>query len=286
MVSLERLRRLGVTDKQLAGWTARGLLRRAGPHSFVIGGSGDLWHRALAIALADVGVPGFIAGRSAARLYRIEGFEQDVVEVLVPFAARHRTTLGVVRSTRRTIPRSDTRTVDGLTALTPERLILDSPIFRFTRDELEQVIDGAIRRRLVSESRLRRRAEERHTRGVRGGRALIDALVDSGGESSLERRFLALVREAGLPRPTLQRTYRDGRRTLARVDFVFPNGLIVEVAGHATHSDRAHRNRDAERSNDLVLRAAPVLTFTYEHVTYRPAYVIHALRRAFGVLAS
>jgi hypothetical protein len=39
---------------------------------------------------------------------------------------------------------------------------------------------------------------------------LLEAMIDSGGESRLERWFLRLVRQAGIERPTLQKTFRDG----------------------------------------------------------------------------
>ena len=51
--------------------------------------------------------------------------------------------------------------------------------------------------------------------------AVQHALIDAGVESWLERRFLELIREAGLPRPECQVIFRDGSRTVARVDFLF-----------------------------------------------------------------
>ena len=54
--------------------------------------------------------------------------------------------------------------------LTPERMILDAPIFRFTKREVENAIDSAIRLRLVSEARLRERVVAEHIRtGISAG---------------------------------------------------------------------------------------------------------------------
>ena len=286
VISLDQLRRFGVTKRLLAGWVDRGLLVKAGPHSYLIGGSEPTWHRSLAIAAADLGRAALIDGRAAARLHRLDGFDDDVVEMLLPRHSRARVTQGVVRSTSRPLARGDARTVDGLPVVSVERLILDAPLFRFSREEIERAIDSATRQRLVPQASLRRRALQLHQSGYRRSRMLMEALVDAGGESFLERRFLAMVRAAGLPRPVTQRSFRRGNAVAARVDFIFPSGLIVEVAGHATHSARAHRTHDAERSNELALQDHRVLTFTYEHVMHHEAYVIATLRAALGQSAA
>jgi hypothetical protein len=50
----------------------------------------------------------------------------------------------------------------------------------------------------------------------------------------LERRFLALMREAGLPRPKTQAVQRRDSRHVARVDFLFEAfSIVVEVTGRA-----------------------------------------------------
>jgi hypothetical protein len=190
-----------------------------------------------------------------------------------------------VCSVRLPLSKADIINVQGFRCLTAERLILESPVFGFTRAETENAIDSAIRLRLVAEQRLRTRAIRDHRAGVNGSRLLIEALVDSGGESRLERWFLGLVREAGIARPMLQKTYRDGARTIARVDAFFPGGLVVEVAGHGTHASRRQRQVDEQRRTELTLRGLRVVTFTYEDVRDRPAWVIGRLREALAMAA-
>ena len=153
-------------------------------------------------------------------------------------------------------------------------------LFRFTTDEIHNSIDSAVRMRLVDEKRLRRRIVSDLSTNVRNRHALIDALVDSGGESALERRFLEIVRQARLPRPQLQRIYRSDTRTVARVDAEFANEMIIEVAGHGTHSTRVERQRDEQRRTELTLRGKRVITFTYDDVYGRPLWVLGTLRHA------
>lgn len=280
VVSLSQLERAGVSKSLRFHWIREGLLDRLGRQSFTVAGSDPTWMRSLTAGFLDLSGAGFVAGRSGARLQGLESFTGDEVELLVRRGSRGRSCSCTVRSTARPIDKQDLLTIDGLRVLRAERLILESPLFGFTRDETENAIDSAIRRRLLSEQRLRTRVVDRHSRGTNSGRILLDALVDSGGESRLERWFIRIVRDAGLPRPDLQKTFRSDSRVVARVDAFFPDDLVVELAGHGTHSSRSQRQRDAERHTELTLRGLKVLTFTYEDVRDRPGWVIARLRDA------
>jgi hypothetical protein len=90
-------------------------------------------------------------------------------------------------------------------------------------------------------------------RALSATRTVLDALlVDSGGHSILERRFLEVVRRAGLPRPATQVIHRRDGTTFARVDFLFEAfGVVVEVSGQLGHSTPGDRARDAQRRNEL-----------------------------------
>ncbi len=284
-VALGQVQRLGISSSLCGKWVKAGLLERSGPHSLVIAGSEPTWKRSLAAASFDVGGVGLVAGRSGARLLSLDGFAGDDVELLVERRYRGRASSGVIRSTSSSLSRGDTVRVDGFRVLRAERLIIESPRFGFTQAETENAIDSAIRLRLVSEQHLRTKVVAHHTSGLNGSRQLLDALVDTGGESRLERWFLRLVRLAGLPRPMLQKTFRDGTRTIARVDAFFPGGLVVEVAGHGTHSSRRHRQNDAQRQTELTLRGLRWITFTYTDIRDRPAWVVARLIEAIQMAA-
>jgi very-short-patch-repair endonuclease len=284
VISRQELGRFGVDASLRLKWARGGRLVELGEKSYALAGAPSTWKQSLAASLADVGECGVIAGRSAARLHGLDGFQDNSVELLVPRRSRNLTSRsGTVRSTAIEIGKRDATTIDGLRALRPERLILDGPLFDFDRAEIENAIDSAIRLRLVSEQRLRTRVVDGHRRGINGGRLLLDALVDTGGESRLERMFLRLVRLGNLDRPTMQRTYRSGSTVIARVDFEFPGGLIVEVNGFGYHSTRQQLQRDAARQSELVLRGRRVLTFTYNDVRYRPDWVLERLTRGMSM---
>lgn len=285
VVSLTQLELAGVRAPMRSRWVATGLLVRLGPRSFGVAGSAPTWMRSLAAAFLDLDGRAPVAGRSASRLHGLDGFTGDEVELLTARDDRKRCSSGVVHSTARPIERGDLVRIEGLTVLRAERLILDGPLFGFTSDELENAIDSAVRKRLVAEQRLRTRVVALHSRGLNGGRMLLEAMVDTGGESRLERWFLRLVRQAGLPRPVLQRVFRANGRTIARVDAYFDGGLVVELAGHGTHSSRRALQVDAQRQTELTLRGHRVLTFTYNDLRDRPEWVLARLCDALRLVA-
>ena len=221
-----------------------------------------------------------IAGRSAAVLHKLDGFGCGPVEVWAPRSYRNRASAAVTKVSGRPLLIRDAITIDGIRCVTAERLIVDSLLFRFAKAEVHNAIDSAIRMRLVNEKRLYQRIVDDLPSNAPHRQQLIGAVVDSGGESTLERRFLALIRRAGLPRPQLRCIYLAGTRTLARVDAEFANGLIVELAGHGTHSTRVQRQRDAQRHTELTLLDKRVITFTYDDVYGRPGWVLDILRAA------
>ena len=240
--------------------------------------SDPTWTRSLVAGWLGLDGVGFVAGRSGARLLGLDGFVGDEIELLVGRQNRGVRCAGTVRSTETPVGSQDLQNIDGMRVLRPERLILESPQFGFTRNETENAIDSAIRQRLLSEQRLRKRVLM-----PRRSWTLLDALVDSGGESRLEQWFLGILWEAGLPRPDLQKTFPSDGRVVARVDAFFPGGLVVELAGHGTHSSRSQRQRDAQQHTELTLRGLRILTFTYDDVRDRPNWVVARLRDAMSM---
>lgn len=233
----------------------------------------------LTVGLLDLGEQALVAGRAAAHLLGLDGFvPADPPTFLVPRSLRERTTIGPVRSSH-TLPLIDRVVVEGFACTSASRTIVDL-MGEVTERELEDAVDSALRLGWTSEAFLRRRFAELRRRGLSGTRALDRVLDGAGGHSRLERTFLELVGRAGLPRPTCQRIVRAGGRFVARTDFTFEGTpLVCEVAGHATHASRRQRQRDEQRRTELQLLGALVLTFTYEDVAERPAWVLGVLRQ-------
>ena len=101
-----------------------------------------------------------------------------------------------------------------------------------------------------------------------------------GGESLLERRFLALMRHGGLPRPEAQAIQRGNGQHIARVDFLFrEQQVVVEVTGRLGHSTPSERGRDAQRRNELLNLGLRVYEYTWAHLTQRGPWVVTTVRQ-------
>jgi hypothetical protein len=143
---------------------------------------------------------------------------------------------------RPTLPPDDLSTHHSIPITSPTRTLIDLATILFAR-ELEAAVNDADKLDLIDPEMLRAELEERKGEpGVRPLRTLLDRHTFRLTDSELERRFLALVRRAGLPEPLTQRQI-DG----FRVDFHWPDyRLIVETDGlryHRTPSRQARDNR-------------------------------------------
>ena len=109
-------------------------------------------------------------------------------------------------------------------------------------------------------------------------------LVDSGGESMLERRFLELCVEVVCPDHSHQAVQRRDGRHVARVDFLFvEHRIVVEVTGRLGHSTPSERARDAQRRNELTDLGLKVFEFTWGQVTERPMAVLASMCARLGL---
>jgi very-short-patch-repair endonuclease len=94
-------------------------------------------------------------------------------------------------------------------------------------------------------------------------------LTDSG----LERRFLAIVRLAGMPMPETQ-AYVNGYR----VDFYWPDlGLIVEADGWRYHRTPGEQATDHRRDQAHTTAGMTTLRFAEKQIRYEPDEVKRTL---------
>jgi very-short-patch-repair endonuclease len=276
-LTVEQAHVCGLSVSQIHRWLRTGRVERLGHHVLRVGGSPPSWEQQLAAALLDLGDDAVVSHHAAAALYGFDGFARQPVELTMPRAGRGREAHWRLHTTRR-MERIDRTEVEGFRCTTASRTIIDLAAAA-SISQLERAIDSAVRDGLSSPAFLAKRLADLRGRGRRGVRLVDELLADTGGHSDLERRFLALVRQAGLPRPTCQRIF-DRKKTLARVDFSFePKPVIVEVSGRRGHASDAERAKDARRRNELQELGLVVLEFTNRDVRDNPGYVIATLRR-------
>jgi very-short-patch-repair endonuclease len=140
---------------------------------------------------------------------------------------------------------------------------------------LERAVNEADRLDLVDPVTLLRSLD--HHQGRRGVgilRAMLDDEAFRLTDSELERSFLRLVREAGLPVPRTG-TWLNG----FKVDFHWPElGLVVETDGLRYHRTPSQQRRDRERDQAHAVAGLTTLRFTYAQVHSDPELVLRTLR--------
>jgi very-short-patch-repair endonuclease len=166
---------------------------------------------------------------------------------------------------------------DGLPLTTPTRTIHDLATC-LSQPELDRAVEQAQVLHLATREQIAANMPRR------GRRALQAALDDEPQltRSEAERRLLALISQARLPRPQTN-VYVEGYE----VDLFWPDQrLIVEVDGFAYHSTRQAFERD--RARDAALQAAGyrVVRLTWRQIVYEPLAVVVQLTRLLAASAS
>ena len=209
---------------------------------------------------------------SAASLYGIRPDRSGRIDVTVVSRARPRAN-GVRVHRRPTLPTEDLARRDGIPVTSPIRTLLDLATV-LSPAQLERAVNESDKLDLVDPETLRRALDEMPgERGVRALRVLLDHHTFRLTDSELERRFLRLVREAGLPTPQTQVDLLG-----FRVDFYWPElGLVVETDGLRYHRTPAQQARDRRRDQAHVAAGLTVLRFSHADVRYAPERVVEVL---------
>jgi predicted transcriptional regulator of viral defense system len=184
---------------------------------------------------------------------------------------------------RRTGPLAAEVTVErGIPVTTPICTLIDLAT-RLPRHRLEAAVNEADKRDLVDAETLRAMLDRLPgVAGVRVLRRLLDRLTFRLTDSELERRFLCLVADAGLPPPQTG-IWLSG----FKVDFFWPElGLVVETDGLRYHRTPAEQARDRRRDQAHVAAGLTPLRFTHAQVRYEAAHVRRTLTATARRLAN
>jgi Transcriptional regulator, AbiEi antitoxin/Protein of unknown function (DUF559) len=276
----------GVADRQLQRMVKDGLIERMAPSVFRFSASARTWHQRVLAACLDGGGMCIASHRTAAALHGFDGFDPDVVEVLVPMRIRHRRRDVIVHHTR-DLPASDICRIGAIPATTRERTLLSLGAV-VPADVVEEAYDG-----LERDKKVRRKAvEDRYLELRRPGRPGIGAMTQIRSDrlarqevpkSVIERRFMRLLAAADLPRPISGYWVRTRGGNFYELDFAYvAEKLGLEVDGHGTHATRRQRAADNVRMNDLENDGWSLRRFTYEQVMSEPLVVARTVRRALA----
>lgn len=274
----------------LAGMSASALCRRiqsqtfveCGPQTLHFKGSTLTYRGQLMAGLLDIDRPALVSGRAAAVLLGLDGFDEGPLEFLVERSHRHRRTIGTVHSVHALEP-LDRVVVDGLSCTSATMTVVQLAATATDR-EVGNGLDSACRMRLTAVPVIRRRFDALGRAG-RPGVGRFERVVKAAVvESWLERRFLGLLRSAGLPLPIAQQRHVLDGVGVIRVDFEFGIlPVVVEVAGRRGYMSYGERQQKERRRNALQLAGKTAYYFTRHDIVDDPAYVIATVARALGM---
>ncbi|HVE69543.1 MAG TPA: DUF559 domain-containing protein [Solirubrobacteraceae bacterium] len=212
-------------------------------------------------AVLTCGDGAVLSHRSAGELWGILRERPGPVTLSVPAVRRPRGGRGIEVHRRR----GDMETAwrEGVPVTTPTDTLIDLAATLAPR-RLEAAVNEADRLDLIDPETLRNSLDDVVRRpGTAALRKSLDQHTYTRTDSDLERRFLRLAREAGLPRPETQKEVNG-----FRVDFLWPQlGLVVETDGLRYHRTPAQQANDRHRDQVHMAAGLKVLRFTHAQVT-------------------
>jgi very-short-patch-repair endonuclease len=205
---------------------------------------------------------------SAAALWGFEQERRGAPEVSVSQASRRRPQ-GVLVYRRPNLHHAEVGIKVGVPVTSVVRTFIDVAA-HLDGSRIERAVNEADRLGLINPEALLA-ALELHPgkRGVRSLRQVLGRRSFRLTDSELERRFLTLVGELGLPTPL------TGQRLNGfTVDFYWPEmGLVVETDGLRYHRTPAQQGRDRLRDQAHLAAGLTPLRFTHEQVRFEAGYV-------------
>lgn len=278
LLTREQAYGVGMTDAQLRSRVASGTLLQIGRSTFRLPGAPTNAEAELRALLFDVGGDVWVSGPTAAALHGFDGFHLRAPFDLTTARGRNVQRIGHRIHTTSTLELIDRATVAGIPTTSAARTLIDLAKTE-SIELLTTAFDSGLRDGRFNESLVHRRVVALRSSGRFGIPRLIEAIegVDArrGGHSWLEREYLRLVADAGLPRPTTQEVLARAGGRCVRVDVRFPGTpVVIELLGYRFHRTKQQMQRDVERMNALIADGFRPFQFTYEHVVQEPATVV------------
>jgi hypothetical protein len=234
-----------------------------------IAGYPPSWDQRLMAALLLGGRGAMISFEAAGMHWKLESVHTTTPHVTVVHAQKTRILDATVHRTRLVAP-GDVVRRGPLRVTSPWRTVIDLAGV-MPPDGLEDLLDDALRRRLVTVNGLVHRLDVRGRRGVRGVRRLAQLLAERTLQrkkaSTLQNRVRRGIERAGLPTPDEEvDVYDRSGRFIGRVDFCYPaKRVFIEVDGSHHETKKQHED-DLVRQNALVRAGWRPLRFSKKTV--------------------
>jgi hypothetical protein len=280
LITLPQLQLHGLSKAAVAKRAKDGRLYRVHRGVYAVGRPSLTQRGRWMAAVLAYGPTAVLSHRSAAALHGLRPDNRAKADVTLPSSSvKPRPGIEAHRSS--TLTAADVTTVDGIPCTTVARTLVD-----LGDDVDKQGVEHAVSQAEVMGLFDGEAVDGALARaGPRRGAGILRAVLENYVEPTLtrrelERRFLALCRQASLPSPAVNAwvTLPDG--AAYQVDFLWrEERIIVETDSRAFHSNRAAFENDRLRDQRLTLAGFTVLRFTWRQVTREPARVAAAISR-------
>ncbi len=278
VVAHRQLVAIGLGRSAIQRRVSAGRLHRLHTGVYAVGHR-SLTQRGTWMAAVLAGGPGALLGqRCAAAAWSLRRGAPTRVDVVVPGRSR-RGMPGIALHLPRSIHPEDRAVIEGIPVTSVARTLVDLAEV-LQPAELERAFEEAERLRLLDLGAIEEVMGRSHgRRGLRPLRALVAELQPAPEtRSELERRFVSLCRDAGLPPPALNAGVCG-----FYVDAVWHDRrLVVELDSREYHLNRAAFERDRDRDAVLQVAGYRVLRLTHRRLVREPRQVAETVRALLG----
>jgi very-short-patch-repair endonuclease len=270
VVTRAQLLDAGVTPQQIRDRVRSGALLRVHRGVYRVGHRAPSVEAEYMAAVLACGEEARLSGRAAAHLLGLLKRPAPTPEVTTPLKRR----VAGVKVRRGLVDRQDRATYRGIPITTVPRTVVDLAA-DLPLDDLGRACHEAGVRYRTTPAHLAAVLQRRpRTPGAAKLRCIVrgDAPVTL---SALERRFLQVLRENGLPLPQTNRP-----AGAHHVDCRWPERrLIVELDSYRFHHSRHAWEQDRRRDRDARARGDDLRRYTWADVFEQPAQMLAELRR-------
>lgn len=280
LVTLAQLEELGMDRRTASARVVAGRLHRVHEGVFAVGYPRLSPDAVLTAAVLACGPGAVLSHGSAATLWGFWSEDSDKVHVIAP-NRRGRSPKGIAAHRDGWLPASDVTEVRGIPCTTVTRTLLDQAAM-LKPWELRRSLGEAEVMRLINQKELRSQIYRgRGRRGVARLRLLADEIhpQTKRSRSELERMFLHVCLQVGLPQPEVNVTLQVGDRRF-KPDFLWrPQRLILEADSRRFHDTDVAFVDDRRREQRLQLAGWRVSRCTWEQVEFEPGVLAETVRR-------
>ena len=283
VVARRQLIAVGLSKGAIEAGLSSGRLHRTEWRAVYAVGRPELSEYGRPMAAVLWGGPGAVLSHeSAAGLWGIRRNRPREIHLSLPAVRRRVKRRGVTVHRRAALgPRQVTRQ-RGIPVTNPTWTLIDLATI-LERRRLEATVNQADARNLLRVDKLREELEHANGQpGVPVLREIIDRDAFVLTDSHLERLFIPLAREAGLPKPESQ-VHVNGHR----VDFYFRDlDLVIECDSLRYHRTQLQQKRDLLRDQAHAAAETERTRYTHWQIAKERAYVAGHLRKVAARLSA